>query len=343
MMPIFMIGTQRSGSNLLRLMLNQLPEIAAPHPPHILQRMTPLIPGYGDLSIDDNFTQLIEDVCRLVEFNPVPWHGVVFDRAGLFRRCRERSLLAVYEAVYDVCAEVKGAKTWCCKSLANINYVSQIEAYFGEPRYIYLYRDGRDVALSFQKAIVGEKHIYSIAKEWRDTQELALRIERDIDPSRFLHVSYEDLTGKPRRTAESICNFLGVPWQESMMEFHRSDEAKRAASSSDLWVNVTHPVMGNNSHKFLREACEQDIRIFESVTGSVLDSLGYDRIYVKKGEEMVMSHDQIILFESINKKMKEEKQRAADPADVARRDQQMALINKIRDSRLGKAPSVRQF
>ena len=35
-MKIFMIGTQRSGSNLLRLMVNQAPDIAAPHPPHIL-------------------------------------------------------------------------------------------------------------------------------------------------------------------------------------------------------------------------------------------------------------------------------------------------------------------
>jgi LPS sulfotransferase NodH len=335
MMPIFMIGTQRSGSNLLRLMLNQLPEVAAPHPPHILQRMMPLMPGYGDLSIDKNFTQLIEDVCHLVELNPVPWHGVVLDRAGLFRRCRKRSLFAVYEAVYDVCAEVKGAKTWCCKSLANINYVSQIEAHFGEPRYIYLYRDGRDVALSFQKAVVGEKHIYSIAREWRATQELALMIEREINPSRFLRVSYEDLTNKPRSTAEGICNFLGVPFRESMMEFHRSDEAKRAASSSDLWVNVTHPVMGNNSCKFLREGCEQDIRIFESVTGSVLDRLGYNRVYVRKGEELILTRDEIYHYELINKKMKEEMLRAADPADIARRDQQMAFIQRIRDSRPG--------
>ena len=43
-MKIFMIGTQRSGSNLFRLMLNQLPEIAAPHPPHILIRLMPLRP-----------------------------------------------------------------------------------------------------------------------------------------------------------------------------------------------------------------------------------------------------------------------------------------------------------
>ncbi|WP_372521940.1 sulfotransferase, partial [Sulfuricaulis sp.] len=66
-MNIFMIGTQRSGSNLLRLMLNELPRIAAPHPPHILQRMLPLVPNYGDLEKRENFAQLVEDVCRLVE------------------------------------------------------------------------------------------------------------------------------------------------------------------------------------------------------------------------------------------------------------------------------------
>ncbi len=69
-MNIFMIGTQRSGSNLLRLMLNELPRIAAPHPPHILQRMIPLAPNYGDLEIRENFAQLVDDVCRLVELNP---------------------------------------------------------------------------------------------------------------------------------------------------------------------------------------------------------------------------------------------------------------------------------
>ena len=71
-MPILMIGTQRSGSILLRLMLNQLPEVAAPHPPHILQRLMPMVAGYGDLGGDANFERLVDDVCRLVELNPVP-------------------------------------------------------------------------------------------------------------------------------------------------------------------------------------------------------------------------------------------------------------------------------
>lgn len=56
--PIQMIGTQRSGSNLLRLLLNQYTEIVAPHPPHILQRFYPLLPAYGDLLVAENMAKL---------------------------------------------------------------------------------------------------------------------------------------------------------------------------------------------------------------------------------------------------------------------------------------------
>ena len=343
MMPIFMIGTQRSGSNLLRLMLNQLPEIAAPHPPHILQRIMPLASGYGDLAVDENFAQLVDDVCRLVELNPVPWEGVMLDRAAVARRCRERNPVAVHGAVYDICAEVKGAKTWCCKSLANINYVPEIEAYFKKPKYIYLYRDGRDVAVSFHKAVVGEKHYYHIAREWAAAQDLALRIQRDVEPIRFMTVSYEELTGDPLRTARDICDFLGVPFHESMLDFHRTDEARRAASSSDLWVNVTNPVMKNNSRKFLREASEHDIRIFESVAGRVLDALGYDRAFVKKGDEQKFTEADIKTFDAENARMKEELRKLSDPADLMRRDLQAGLLKGIKDRQAAGSCLQRDF
>jgi LPS sulfotransferase NodH len=330
MMPIFMIGTQRSGSNLLRLMLNQLPEIAAPHPPHILQRLMPLLPGYGDLSVNAHFSQLLEDVCRLVELNPVPWEGVALDREDVARRCRVRNLVAIHGAVYDICAEAKGSKTWCCKSLANIQYVPQIEAYFKKPRYIYLYRDGRDVAVSFHKAVVGEKHYYHIAKEWASTQELALKLQREIELSRFFCVSYEELIANPERTAVDICDFLGVSFCESMLDYHRTSEAQRAASSSDLWVNVTNPVMKNNSRKFLREAGEQDIRVFESVAGHVLDALGYDLTYVKRGENIIFSEEDIAAFTAENNRLKEEVKKLIDPADIIRRDVQNNLLRDIK-------------
>ncbi|HTP06392.1 MAG TPA: sulfotransferase [Nitrospirota bacterium] len=329
MMPIFMIGTQRSGSNLLRLMLNQLPEIAAPHPPHILQRIMPLVSVYGDLGQDPNFAQLVEDVCRLVELNPVPWEGVKLDRDAIARHCRERSPVALHGAVYDKCAEAKGAATWCCKSLANIKYVSQIESYFRKPKYIYLYRDGRDVAVSFHKAVVGEKHFYHIAREWAATQELALHIRKEMEPGRFLDISYEELTGDPQRTAQDICDYLGLPFRDAMLDYYRTEEARRAASSSELWGNVVNPVMQNNNRKFLREAREEDIRIFEAVAGHVLDALGYDRIFIPRGERVRFTNAEIKAFDAENAGMKEKVLKLIDPADLIRRDLQAGLLKSI--------------
>lgn len=330
-MPILMIGTQRSGSNLLRLMLNQLPEVAAPHPPHILQRLMPMVVGYGDLERDANFARLVDDVCQLVELNPVPWEGVTLDRADVARRCRARSLVAVFGAVYDVLAEAWQKSTWCCKSLANINYLEDIENYFGnDARYIYLFRDGRDVALSFRKAVVGEKHFYHIAREWGSTQRLALKMRERIDPKRFFNVRYEDLTADPEPTMKGMCKFLGYRYTSSMLDFHRTEEAKKAAGSSELWGNVVNPVMANNSRKFLREASAEDVRIFELEAGDVLDALGYPRFYTEAGEKGRFSEAEVRQFDVENKRLKDEVMSKVDPEDLKRRDRQAGLIQQIK-------------
>jgi len=329
-MPILMIGTQRSGSNLLRLMLNQLPGIAAPHPPHILQRMMPLVPKYGDLNQDKNFAQLVDDVCRLVELNPVPWEGVVLDRADVARRCRARSPVAVFGAVYDVLAETQGAQTWLCKSMQNVMYLPQIDAYYPDAKYLYLFRDGRDVAVSFRKAVVGEKHYYHIANEWATAQRLAIKQRSITPPERFINVSYEQLTSRTEDTMRGLCAFLGVEYSPNMLEYHKSDEAKRAAESSALWGNVVKPVMSDNTRKFMREASEEDISIFESVAGDVLDALGYERVYVPRGKERKFSEADIRRFDEENKRLKEEVLRGVDTEDLKRRDRQSGLLSEIK-------------
>ena len=72
---IQIIGTQRSGSNLLRVILNQSGEIASPHPPHILVTFAPLLKFYGNLDAYA-YKTLIDDVVNYVEANPVPWDDV---------------------------------------------------------------------------------------------------------------------------------------------------------------------------------------------------------------------------------------------------------------------------
>jgi len=315
-------------------MINQLDHIASPHPPHIMERMHPLLDCYGDLREDSNFEQLVDDVCKLVELNPVVWEMLALDRHDVAKRCKDRSLIAVHAAIYDTYAEAQNAKTWCCKSLANIQYVDEIEEYLKNPKYIYLYRDGRDVALSFQKAVVGEKHIYSIAQEWVETQELALQLKRSIDSSRFFSISYEQLTMQPVVSTKELCEFLDVEYTENMLSFHNTSEAKNAAKSSQLWGNVTNPVMKNNTKKYQKEMSIQDIKIFESVAGHVLDELGYERDYIQRGHEYTYSQSEISKFNEENRRLKLASLLHVDQEDLERRKRQTSLLEKIKSRKV---------
>jgi hypothetical protein len=328
MNAVFMVGEQRSGSNLLRLILNESNYVAAPHPPHILQRLMPVV-GEKDLSDENKFKQLIEHVCHLVEANPVQWSGVVLDRKDIFERCRENSLIAIFGAVMDAYAEAQGATTWVCKSLQNIRWADQLDAYFDKPKYIYLYRDPRDVTLSFMKAVVGEKHPYFIAKQWDKLQTLCLQHGEKLPRNQFFGISYEDLISKSDEVITALCNFLEIEYQESMLRFHESKEASNAANSSKLWANVTQPIMKKNSHKFLEEMSEDELRIIESIAGNTIDKLGYERFKINRGYEQIFTRQDIEEFEKENELRKHNIVNVTDPGDMKRRKKQDGVIQRI--------------
>lgn len=230
MQAIFMVGEQRSGSNLLRLILNESSSIAAPHPPHILQRFMPLLPVYGSLNKQKSFKRLIDDVCRLVELNPVPWDKVKLDRKEILNRCKEKSLIAVYGAVMDIYAEAHNAKAWMCKSMQNIQWAEDINRYFDKPKYIYLYRDPRDVTLSFTKAVIGEKHPYFIAKQWNDLQKLCIAQLIENGENTVFPISYENLLEDPETIVKELCKFLNIKFSKKCWIFTLQKKQNEALS-----------------------------------------------------------------------------------------------------------------
>jgi hypothetical protein len=169
-------------------MLNQLQEISAPHPPHILKTFFPLIESYGDLSEDRNFSLLVNDVCEWVNANPVPWDNVILNSTEIFSMCQQRTLIEVFVRIYEVKTKADMAIYSCCKSMESVQYFNEIEESGLNPVYLHIYRDGRDVALSFMKALVGPKHIYFLAKKWKAEQELSLKIKAQVEASRFFCV-----------------------------------------------------------------------------------------------------------------------------------------------------------
>ena len=74
---------------------------------------------------------------------------------------------------------------------------------------------------------------YLVAKEWAQIQKLSLAHRAVVPPERFVSISYEDLTSNPKETMQRLCRSLNVPYQDSMLDFHRSDEAQRAAGRVD--------------------------------------------------------------------------------------------------------------
>jgi len=330
-MKVFMIGTQRSGSNLLRLMVNQAPTIAAPHPPHVMERFTPLLPAYGDLQNESNFERLIDDVVRLVEVNPVSW-GVTFDRDDIRQRCRDNSLVAVFGSVMDHMAESHGKPDWMCKSLANVHFLPEIERYFGtEARYLYLYRDGRDVCLSFLKAVVGEKTAYHVAKQWDVEQQLALDCGRRVPSSQFLALSYEELTSNPESTLRLLCRWLGIAFSPKMLDFHESEEANKTAASGKLWENVKKPVMATNTKKWLTGMTPDQIIDFESVAGRSLMQLGYELEFVGRSQAArTYDAEAKAALDADNRARKATVKEELPPEDAAARKPQEDLLASIR-------------
>lgn len=331
---LFMVGEQRSGSNLLRVMLGQADEIAAPHPPHILERMMPLLPIYGDLDREANFVTLVDDVCRLVERNPVPWENITrFDREEVVSRCRKNSLVAIFGAVMDMYAQTNGKDKWLCKSMTYIKYAKELDVYFGDPKYVYLYRDGCDVTLSFTKAVIVDKHPYVIAQKWAELQRLCLS-EQAHSPQQVYGVCYEELTAEPEPVLRGLCNFLGISFKSEMLDGHLSGEAQRTASSSSLWANLSKPIMRNNSQKFLKGLSEAEVRMIESVAGDCLDALGYDRVFVPQGEEEHFDAGEIEMFQAENRSLMQQRQEETDPEDRRRRKYQMEVLEEVKSRAL---------
>ena len=311
-------------------MLNQVKEIAAPHPPHILQIFMPLLPLYGELSVPENFLQLSNDICDFVAANPVIWEMRLPKGKELAERSRSNSLIGLYSAIYEIYAEQHHATIWCCKSMANLYYIPQIEESGLKPIYIHLVRDGRDVASSFKKAIVGEKHIYHLAKQWKEDQDLSKQYCSRYAPDRYILLSYEDLIHDTEGAMRRLLERLHLPFDPSVFDFYKTEEAKHTAEAGKMWDNLVKPVMKTNSNKFLKQLSEEEILIFESIAGDTLESFGYE-LHCNKSDMITSFPDtQIQEYDRINKSQKAEAMSTLDPAGSQKRKAQLLLIDKIK-------------
>ena len=209
-------------------------------------------------------------------------------------------------------------------------YAEGIESTGIRPYYIYLYRDGRDVALSFKKAIVGEKHIYALAENWKKDQEAALRLKDRTAADHFFMLNYESLIADPEKVMRRLCGFLHLPYSDKVMDYYKSRESENTAVAGKMWANVTKPILKDNTKKFLRELSSEDIAIFESVAGDMLQQLGYSLCTPADLLRDSFSDEEIAYFNEENIRLKNEFIREVDPVDLEKRRPQDELLKRIK-------------
>ncbi|MCX4502015.1 sulfotransferase family protein [Streptomyces anulatus] len=264
--PILIIGTERSGSNLLRLVLDAHPRIAVPHPPHFMRYLSG-IPYDGDVEA------MVGDAMRLLRDHIHPWPHVI-DRVAVTEAAGP-SLFGVVAAIYDQYRVAEGAARWGCKSTFMVEHVDEVLAELPHARFLWLVRDPRDVAASAKRAVFGHCHPYRMALRWTAEQELARAALERWGPEVVRLVRYEDLVSAPDREIRAICDFIGEAFEPAMLAHHLSGNARVTASLSASWRTAGDPITTARIGGHRRGLSDRERRQVESVTARAMETLRY--------------------------------------------------------------------
>lgn len=274
--PIFIIGTERSGSNLLRVILTSHSRIDVPHPPHVMKYFAHLEPRYGDLDRRENLDRLAGDVLRLLAVHIHPWQ-VTVHRARLVDEAEPKDLLGLLFGLQQQHMERAGKARWGNKSTFMLDHVDRVRAHRPGARFLWLVRDPRDVAVSSRQSVFSPFHPYFTARLWAAQQAECEALWRRLGPEVVLRLRYEDLLADPEATVREVCRFLGEDFELQMLRYHETEGVRRGAALSESWRNTAAPVLRDNAGRWRGRLRDEELAAVEQVCGPMMDHLGYAR------------------------------------------------------------------
>lgn len=204
--PFFLVGSERSGTTLLRLMLAHHRAIeCAPEFEFLVESLPP----------DGGFPAL-EPYYEWLGTNRIflP-HGLAIDRALDYP-----ALMKSFVAQYCARSEKPIHGATCHK------HFDRLLRIWPEARFVHILRDGRDVA----RSCIGmgwAGNVWHGAERWIEAEELWSGMTRRIDPARRFELRYEDLVREPERELARLCAFLGTSFDPGMLDYSRDSSYER--------------------------------------------------------------------------------------------------------------------
>lgn len=287
-MPM-VVGSPRSGTTLLRLMLDAHPQLTIP-------------PETGFLGYLPEFIPVSDYVTREIFFDYVTHFPRNAPNWADFRIPPETFLEALHQIepfnfadgfrmFYRLYAARVGKPRWGDKTPTYFRYMNEIRQTLPEARFIHIIRDGRDVALSLRPLWFSPgKEMETLAQRWRDDIEIARRLGQGAPDYFELH--YERLIAEPESVLRQICAFIDLEYDPAMLRYHeqsptrleelvtryRTDGTIVATREDRLNAHrlTTKPPEASRVFNWKREMTPEEQARYLAIAGDLLAELGYE-------------------------------------------------------------------
>lgn len=284
-MPV-LVGVPRSGTTLLRLMLDAHSQLAIP-------------PETGFLALADAWTatppspaQFVHAVTGFPEGMPA-WPDFALSADDFARAVGALPTFTVAEgfrAFYRLYAARWNKPRWGDKTPLYAGRIDAIARLLPEARIVHVIRDGRDVALSLARQWFSPgPDLETQARYWRDIVTHTRHLGRHVP--HYLEVRYEALIVNTEEVLREICDFIELPYEPSMrhdpkraaarLGEHgaRHDEAGRLVLSHEArarqQASTAGPINPSKAGAWRAHFTPEQAQVFDLVAGDVLRDLGY--------------------------------------------------------------------
>ncbi len=265
--PIFIMADHRSGSTLLRYIIDTHPKICSP----------------GELYLGE----LCKDLHRTLYFTL----GQVSAQPG--EAGREEAVLAevrrIVTGLMTSYANAKGKQMWCEKSPINVRHIDLLRRVFPDAKFICLYRNCLDAVQSklemnrqgWWPELVNfllkdpQNLVSGMVESWIFAAKEIMRLEKEA-PSNCFRVRYEDVVLKTVETLEPMFNFLCVEWDETLPDSIFSTQHENGIG--DVKLRYAKRIVNNSIGKgsSIRRSSIPD-EMLEKMNG-LLEQLGYPQV-----------------------------------------------------------------
>lgn len=243
-----MVGCARTGSTVLRHVLNRSPLVSLASETHFIEwaRRERLEQRLAAARASRDEADLVAVATRLHRREFWAWVPRNVSRDELVDLLRESDLTprAVFAGLLGFYAQRRGGLAPGHgvvgeKTPAHLDDVPTLDAWFPEARFLHTFRDPRGIYLSELRRLrqgrwgpkarlpwipgwmidpfLGPIQLLRTTLAWRRAARLHREYQRRLGP-RYRLVKFEDLVTDPEAVIRSVCDFVGVPFEATMLE-----------------------------------------------------------------------------------------------------------------------------